>query len=209
MTYLEGNKARLVCNATNDAGAVNQVQITWFYKNNSASIHPVVPDNTRVIIYNVENSTGRQLRSTLFFDPINRTDEGVYTCKASNHPQSNTESSTKVMIKSKLFTGYFSLLANYIANFYIHKIQYSQTISWFPIFEDFLVFAKTLKLLSSNFYQRTDIASLLSQIISMHVCVNASVESIVNKSPVVAIRAGVVGHTRLVATVDYNSYVLI
>ena len=99
MTYLEGNKTRLVCNATNDANAVNQVQITWFYKN-LTSVHPIVPDNSRVIIHN-ENSSGSQLHSTLFLDPINRTDEGVYICKASNHPRSNTESSTKVMIKSK------------------------------------------------------------------------------------------------------------
>ena len=101
MTYLEGNKTRLVCNATNDADAVNHMQITWFH-NNLKSIHPVVPDNIRVIIHNVQYSSGRQLHSTLFLDPINRTDEGVYICKANNHPRSVTESSTKVMIKSKL-----------------------------------------------------------------------------------------------------------
>ena len=101
MIYLEGNKTRLVCNATNDVDAVNQVQIAWFHKN-LLSIHPVVPDNIRVIIHNVKNSSIRQLHSTLFLDPINRTDEGVYICKASNHPQSVTESSTKVMIKSKI-----------------------------------------------------------------------------------------------------------
>ena len=101
MTYLEGTKTRLVCNATNDADTVNQMQITWFYKN-STSKHQVVPYTNRVIIHNEESSSGRQLHSTLFFDPINRTNEGVYICKASNHPQSNTESSTKVMIESKL-----------------------------------------------------------------------------------------------------------
>ena len=100
MTYLEGNKTRLVCNATNDADAVHQVQITWFYKN-LTSIHPVVPDNSRIIIH-TENSSGSQLHSTLFLDPVNRTDEGVYVCKASNDPRSSSESSTKVMIKSKL-----------------------------------------------------------------------------------------------------------
>ena len=108
MTYLEGTKTRLVCNATNDADAVKQVQITWFYKNLTL-MHEVVPDNSRVMIHNIENSTDMQLHSTLSFDPINRTDEGVYICKASNHPQSNTESSTNVMIKSKL-TCSFSIL---------------------------------------------------------------------------------------------------
>ena len=101
MTYLEGNKTRLICNATNDADAVNEVQITWFH-NNLTSIQPIVPDNIRVIIHNVQNSSSRQLHSTLFLDPINRIDEGIYICKASNHPRSVTESSTKVMIKSKL-----------------------------------------------------------------------------------------------------------
>ena len=103
MTYIEGNKTRLVCNATNDADAVNQVKITWFYKNlTSVHLVKVVPDNIRVIIHTVENLSSRELHSTLFFDAINRTDEGVYICRASNHPQSITESSTKVEIKSKL-----------------------------------------------------------------------------------------------------------
>ena len=106
MTYLEGNKTRLVCNATNDADAVNEVQITWFYKN-LTSIYPVVPDNNRVRIDN-KNLSSRQLHSKLILDPINRTDEGEYICKARNHPQSSTESSTRVTIKSK-FTCSFSL----------------------------------------------------------------------------------------------------
>ena len=112
MTYLEGKKMRLVCNATNDADAVNQVQITWFHKN-LTSAHPVVPDNVRVIIYNVQHSSGRQIHSTLFFDSINRTDEGVYICKATNHPRSITESSTKVMIKSKSDSTYYIYFQHY------------------------------------------------------------------------------------------------
>ena len=98
MTYLEGTKASMVCNATNDADAVNEVQIAWFYKN-STSLYQVVPNNNRVI-HNVENSTSGQVYSILLFNPINRTDEGVYICRASNHPQSSTESSTKVGIES-------------------------------------------------------------------------------------------------------------
>ena len=97
MTYLEGTKASMVCNATNDVDAVNEVQIAWFYKN-LTSLYQVVPNNNRVI-HNVENSTSGQLYSILLFDPINRTD-GVYICRASNHPQSTTESSTKVGIES-------------------------------------------------------------------------------------------------------------
>ena len=99
MTYLEGTKASLVCNATNDVDAVNKVQITWFYKN-STSLYQVMSSNNHVI-HNVENSTSGQLYSVLLFDPVNRTDEGVYVCKASNHPRSITEMSIEVKIKSK------------------------------------------------------------------------------------------------------------
>ena len=98
MTYLEGTKASLVCNATNDEVAVNEVQIAWFYKN-STLLYQVVSSNNRVI-HNVKNSTSGQLYSILLFDPVSRTDEGVYICKASNHPQSSTESSTEVKIES-------------------------------------------------------------------------------------------------------------
>ena len=98
MTYLEGTKATLTCNATNDADVVNEVQITWFYKN-TTSLYQVVSSNNH-IIHNVGNSTSGRSYSILLFDPVNRTDEGVYICRASNHPQSNTESSTKVKIES-------------------------------------------------------------------------------------------------------------
>ena len=99
MMYLEGSKSSLVCNATNDADATNEVQIAWFSKN-WTSLYPVVQDN-RVIIHNVKNLMSRQIYSVLLFDPVSRTDEGVYICKASNHPQSSNKRSTNVMIKSK------------------------------------------------------------------------------------------------------------
>ena len=102
MTYPEGTKATLVCNATNDADAVNEVQITWFYKN-STSLYQIVSNSNNHIIYDVENSNSSSgnFYSILLFDPVNRTDEGVYICKANNHPLSSSESSTEVKIKSK------------------------------------------------------------------------------------------------------------
>ena len=99
MTYLEGTKIRLVCNVTNDVDAINQVQIAWFYKNSTSSYQ--ITSNNNHEIHNVENSTSGQSYSVLLFDPVNRTDEGVYICRASNHLQSSTESSTEVKIKSK------------------------------------------------------------------------------------------------------------
>ena len=102
MTYLEGTKVRLVCNVTNDADAINQVQIAWFYKNSSS--YQVASSNNHEI-HHVENSTTGQSYSILHFNSVNRTDEGVYICRASNDPQSRTESttesSTEVKIKSK------------------------------------------------------------------------------------------------------------
>ena len=99
MTYLEGTKATLICNATNDADAVNEIQITWLSKNSTSS-YLIAPSNNR-IIHNVGNSTSGQSYSMLLFNPVNRTDEGVYVCRASNQPQSSTESSTEVKITSK------------------------------------------------------------------------------------------------------------
>ena len=99
MTYIENTKVSLVCNATNDADAVDEVQITWFYKN-STSLYQVTSNNNRKI-HNVENSTSRQLYSVLLFEPVNRADEGEYICRANNHLQSKTELSIKVAIKSK------------------------------------------------------------------------------------------------------------
>ena len=101
MTYLEYTKASLVCNATNDADAVSEVKITWFYKNSTS--YQIVSSNNNRVIHNVDNSnlSSGNFYSVLLFDPVNRTDEGVYVCKASNHPQSSTESSTEVKIESK------------------------------------------------------------------------------------------------------------
>ena len=99
MSYLEGTKSSLVCNATNNADATNEVQVAWFYKN-LTSLYPIVQDS-HVIIHNVKNLISRQIHSILLFDPVSRIDEGVYICKASNHPQSSTKRSTEVMIKSK------------------------------------------------------------------------------------------------------------
>ena len=102
ITYLEGTKATLVCNGTNDADAVNKVQIAWFYKN-STSLYQIVSNNNNHIVHNVvtSNSSSGNFYSILLFDPVHRTDEGVYICKANNHPQSSTESSTEIKIKSK------------------------------------------------------------------------------------------------------------
>ena len=97
--FVRGTKASLVCNATNDADAINRLQIAWFYKS-STSFYQMASNNNH-IIHTVENLTSGQSYSVLFFDPVNQSAEGVYICRASNHPQSSTESSTEVKTTSK------------------------------------------------------------------------------------------------------------
>ena len=43
-------------------------------------------NGNRVIVHNKTDKTSRQLNSTLLFDPVNRIDHGIYTCRAFNHP---------------------------------------------------------------------------------------------------------------------------
>ena len=79
---LEGDKVNLLCVAINDVHA-NSFQINW-YKGNE-----LISNGSKYIrIHNEADETSRQLHSTLLFDPINHTDNGVYTCQASNHPDS-------------------------------------------------------------------------------------------------------------------------
>ena len=98
-TYTEGKHVSIVCNATNDADAVDQITISWFHKN-VTKLYLIVPDNHRVKIFNKPNSVTMQSHSRLLFHSINRIDEGEYICKASNHKLSFTRSSVKVTIKS-------------------------------------------------------------------------------------------------------------
>ena len=48
----------------------------------------------------VEDS--RQLKSILTLDPVNSTDDGVYTCRAFNHPDLHSESKASLIIECEL-----------------------------------------------------------------------------------------------------------
>jgi len=96
---VEGNKTSLTCNATNDADAVESLQIIWYNKDN------VTKTGQQHVIKSKGNIT-TELQSTISFDPVNRNDEGVYTCRAFNHPQSYIESKTEVNFECEETTLY-------------------------------------------------------------------------------------------------------
>ena len=94
-TSIEGKKVNLICSAVNDVDAIHPLQIYW-YKGN------VTPNGSHIIIYNEIDNTTKQLNSTLLLDPVNRTDDGVYTCRAFNRNDSFSESNTTLTVQCML-----------------------------------------------------------------------------------------------------------
>ena len=94
---LEGDKVKLLCIAINDAHANYSIQINW-YKGNTL----IVPNGKRILLYNETSEDSRQLKSTLILDPINPSDDGVYTCQAVNHPDLHSESQTNLTVECKM-----------------------------------------------------------------------------------------------------------
>ena len=90
----EGDKVSLICIAVNDVDAIHPLQINW-YKGNKL----VTPNGRHIILYNETVNASRQLNSTLLLDPINRIDDGVYTCRAFNHNNSFSESKTTLTVQ--------------------------------------------------------------------------------------------------------------
>ena len=95
-TSPEGDKVNLICRAVNDVDAIHPLQIYW-YKGNK----PVIPNERHLLYIETDNAT-RQLNSILLFDPVNRTDDGVYTCRAFNCNASFSESHTTLTVQCML-----------------------------------------------------------------------------------------------------------
>ena len=93
----EGDKVNLICNAVNDVDAFHPLQIYWYKRNKL-----VTPNGRHIILYNETDNATRQLNSTLLLDPVNRTDDGVYTCRAFNHNDSFSESNTTLTVQCML-----------------------------------------------------------------------------------------------------------
>ena len=91
---VEGNATSLICSATNDPDANIPSQIQW-YKPNGGQVKQV---DSRFVINNDNNITGK-LQSVLLIDPITLDDDGVYKCRAFNHPESYAELSTSLTVE--------------------------------------------------------------------------------------------------------------
>ena len=94
---LEGDKVKLLCIAINDNHANYSLQINW-YKGNDL----IVPNGKNILLYNETSENFKQLKSTLILDPINPSDDGVYTCQAVNHPDLHSESQTNLTVNCKM-----------------------------------------------------------------------------------------------------------
>ena len=94
---MEGDKVNLLCIINNDVHANYSLQNSW-YKDNKL----IIPNGKRI---SLRNEGSRQLKSTLILDPVIPTDEGVYTCRAYNHPDLYAESKTNLTVECEIFSG--------------------------------------------------------------------------------------------------------
>ena len=90
----EGDKVKLVCNATNDGDAIDPVQISWY---NGTQL--LKPGEKYVTIYNKHNSDTDQIQSVLVLDSVNNTDDGEYICQAFNNPLCYTKKKIKLTVE--------------------------------------------------------------------------------------------------------------
>ena len=79
MVTIEGDKVKLICNATNDEDSTDP--INWY---NGTQL--LRPDGKHVIIYNEHDNVTNQLHSILVLDSVNHTDDGEYICQAFTYP---------------------------------------------------------------------------------------------------------------------------
>ena len=95
-TVFEGDKVQLVCGAVNDEDALYALQIIWYKR--SAGI--TIPLSEMPRCYNDTCNNGT-LTKQLLLDPVSHYDAGEYICRAFNHHQSYTESTTFLTVECK------------------------------------------------------------------------------------------------------------
>ncbi|XP_065888297.1 roundabout homolog 2-like isoform X2 [Dysidea avara] len=93
-TVFEGDKVQLVCGAVNDEDALYALQIIWYKR--SAGI--TIPLSEMPRCYNDTCNNGT-LTKQLLLDPVSHYDAGEYICRAFNHHQSYTESTTFLTVE--------------------------------------------------------------------------------------------------------------
>ena len=84
----------MLCNASNDADADEPLLITWYNSEGA-----VIKSGGRHLVYTTTDTVTGQVQSVLLFDPVNYTDHGEYTCKASNHNESYSTSRTNLTVE--------------------------------------------------------------------------------------------------------------
>ena len=114
---MEGNKSKLICIATNDNDSDQSLKIQWYYPNGIR----VKSDESHILIYNSPGNETGQLKSELLFDPVNHTENGVYTCRAFNDPNCYTEKYVKLTVECKYIITHIVSLGAAIYLAYLHK----------------------------------------------------------------------------------------
>ena len=102
---LKGDKVMLLCIAINDVHANYSLQINWYKRNKL-----IMSDGNHILVHNEAIDDSRQLKSTIILDPVNPTDDGVYTCKAFNHPNLYSELRTNLTVECETISYTRSLL---------------------------------------------------------------------------------------------------
>ena len=97
-TSVEGGKVSLMCNATNDADALDEVKIVWLRKI-SKDLKEKIKSSEN--IYNQTDPSTGKIHSTLLFNVVTHTDDGEYICQALNHPLSYSEKLINMVIECK------------------------------------------------------------------------------------------------------------
>ena len=103
-TSFEGEEVKLVCEAINYFETeILQPQIIW-YKPSGKPDENTTYNGSRISEYiNVTyDRTDDQVESTLWFDKVNHTDTGEYTCRAYNFPQLYVEAVIKLIVECKI-----------------------------------------------------------------------------------------------------------
>ena len=72
--------------------------VKWY----SSSGTQILPDNSRISVYDMRLMETGQVKSVIQFEPVNHTDSGVYTCKAFNHLESYTKANAMLTVKCEL-----------------------------------------------------------------------------------------------------------
>ena len=98
ITSIEGSKVSLICNATNDIDALDDVTIVWLRK-----ISKDLKEEIK-LSENIHNKTdyfAGKIHSVLLFNAAAHTDDGKYICRALNHPLSYSEKTISMVIECK------------------------------------------------------------------------------------------------------------